>query len=250
MSSAPWPILIHHLLMSGKVIGVMDAAKLTLAGCRPGNYALCARPHLTMPMQIRGNTGDYHAFYTVFVRRDYAFPVHDEAPRFIVDAGANVGCSALYFAGRFPGAEIIAIEPDPANFALLEKNTAGHPRISLRQAALWPRNDARLRISGDNSLSMHCEESSEPAQGALPALTVDDILAMAEHDEIDILKLDIEGAEEALFASNTDWLRRVRRLWIEIHDGCWKTVFDALHGYEYAVTVLGENLEINLRPPR
>lgn len=61
----------------------------------------------------------------------YATRLH-QSPRVIVDAGANIGLTAVYFANQFPAARILALEPESSNYALLCKNTAAYP-----QAALW-----------------------------------------------------------------------------------------------------------------
>ena len=59
------------------------------------------------------------------------------APRVVVDAGANIGLSTVFFANKFPQAKIVAIEPEPSNFAMLRDNVAPYPNVTPVQAALW-----------------------------------------------------------------------------------------------------------------
>ena len=64
----------------------------------------------------------------------------EKPPRTLVDAGANIGLASLYFANRFPSANIIAIEPEQSNFDLLRKNVAPYETITPIRAALWHEN--------------------------------------------------------------------------------------------------------------
>ena len=80
------------------------------------------------PVVIRKGTTDIEVFKAIFVRRNYRFPV-DIKPKLIIDGGAYVGYSSLYFSLKYPQAIIIAVEPDNSNFEMLEKNTINFPNI-------------------------------------------------------------------------------------------------------------------------
>src|SRR5690606_16005456 len=54
----------------------------------------------------------------------------------IIDAGANIGASTLYFANEFPAARVIGIEPEPGNFKLAGENCGGTANIEMLQAGL------------------------------------------------------------------------------------------------------------------
>jgi FkbM family methyltransferase len=74
-------------------------------------------------------------------------------PPVIIDAGANVGLCAVFYANRFPDARIIAIEPEPSNYEMLKKNTAPYPNITTVHAALWKENGPlRLFDTGEGTL--------------------------------------------------------------------------------------------------
>ena len=90
-------------------------------------------------VRLRPCTGDIFIFYEVLAFHAYALPEDLLAPaqvRTIVDCGANIGMTALYMAGRYPNARIIAVEADPQNFAILSHNTAGIDRILPVHGAL------------------------------------------------------------------------------------------------------------------
>jgi FkbM family methyltransferase len=187
----------------------------------------------------------------VLFRGDYAFPfplLEDhrpgERPPLIVDAGANVGSATRYFLQRFPAATVVAIEPDPGNFALLEANCSAHPRAVLINRALWPES---TRLALDHSLAAECAvrthlptspssptSSSTCSPATCHTLTMQELIA--SHGPVDLLKLDIEGAEAQLFAPGRDlsWLEQVASIVIELHDryepGCsrhfWAAVGD------------------------
>lgn len=143
-------------------------------------------------------------FEQIFVDDDYALPI-DLQPRYIIDGGANVGYASIYFTNRYPDASIIAVEPDPSNFKVLCENVKEYPHVHPLKAAIWNQR-GRLRV--DASLgSWACTVSQVRPEEALDmnqpsyadALTLDDILLSSGPNKIDILKLDIEGAELEVF---------------------------------------------------
>ena len=60
---------------------------------------------------------------SIFVLREFALPVKVE-PKLIIDAGAYTGLSTLYYATKYPGAKIIAVEAESSNFEVLERHTS------------------------------------------------------------------------------------------------------------------------------
>src|SRR5262245_14031180 len=77
-------------------------------------------PGIGGKLSIRPRTSDRYVFEQIFLDEDYALSA-DLNPRFIVDGGANVGYASIYFAHRYPDAEIVAIEPDAENFQILSE---------------------------------------------------------------------------------------------------------------------------------
>ena len=165
----------------------------------------------------------------------------------VVDAGANVGLAAVWFAHKYPGARIVALEPDPENAALLRLNTSRHPEVEVLEAALW-REDTTLDLldPGGGSWSMQVRESDEApaALGRVEALSMPTVLERFGIERVGLLKVDIEGAELELFDDASAWIDRVDAIAVELHDrfrpGCSRRFFDATTAFPVSVQ-RGEN---------
>jgi FkbM family methyltransferase len=152
----------------------------------------------------------------VFVRHEYALP-GVVAPKLIVDAGSNVGFSVLYFRSRFPAARIVAVEPDPAAFARLRENTEGLGDVELVNAAMSDRDGDAILYAGSESWAMSLIPGADRTrQEAVRAITLDSLVDELSLGCIDVLKLDIEGAEIPVLTSTTV-LDRVRVIVFEYH---------------------------------
>lgn len=201
-------------------------------------------PQVGTPVYLRPKTTDVHAFWQVFIGGDYDFPVNGQ-PDFIVDAGAHVGFATLYLQHRFPQATIVAIEPEESNARMLAANTRDYSRVRLHRAALW-NNHQKLRIEnpGADSWSFRIQDSDSSA-GNVAAITIPDILA--DTASIDILKLDIEGAEKELFSGDVGWLDKIGMVILEFHEhyapGSTAMINDRLKEYGFTkVLEKGENV--------
>ncbi len=201
------------------------------------------------PVAIRPGTADQSVFDEVFLAREY--DIDAAAPTVIVDAGAHIGLATVFFAERFQGAAVIAIEPEPTNFEVLRKNVSAYPRVRPIRAGLWSRS-TWLRIENPDAAtwSFRVIESDQPTD--LPAVSVADVMQLHGLDHIDILKMDIEGAEQEVLSHSTDWLSRVGNLMIELHDryrpGCTAALESALSGYDYERSQRGNTVVLrNIR---
>ena len=167
---------------------------------------------------IRRGTSDTAVFRQVFVERHYELPfgrsLHGNGPALIVDTGANVGFSTLFFSQRFPFARIIAIEPDPGNFAALEQNVAGIATVTTMRAALWWRREPLA--SHDPGIGEWGYQVRPGTDSAIPVVTLEELTAAEQR--VDLLKLDIEGAELELFSHASGWIDRVDAIAVELHE--------------------------------
>lgn len=170
---------------------------------------------------LRPRNSDFDVLLQTFVSGGCDVREKVASPRRIIDGGANIGLTAIQFAAHFPGAEIIAIEPEPANYALLVRNTAAFPNIRPLHAAIWPR-PALLSVapaehdSRSWSFQTHEKAAGELVQGACQAVPIDELVSLSS--PADLVKLDIEGAEWPLL-EETDlaWLRCAGLLVVELH---------------------------------
>lgn len=202
---------------------------------RSGNFTVIV-PGIREPIHIRPRTSDLATFSQIFTSNEYDLPL-DIRASLIIDGGANVGYTTVYFANRFPGARIIAIEPEPSNVAMLRRNTAAYPNVVVLDAAIWKRGGT---VSIENPADEKWAFRVLEANGGSPkvkAVTIREVLKAAGGGMIDILKLDIEGAEREVFSDCDDWLSGVRVLMVELHDhlklGCSSTVYAATAKYQF-----------------
>ncbi|HEX2891080.1 FkbM family methyltransferase [Vineibacter terrae] len=137
----------------------------------------------------------------------------------IIDAGANIGVSAVFFALTFPTAVVVAIEPEAANFTLLERNTQGLG-VHCRRAALSAEaGHATVHDGGEGPWSFRTEKAAQPG-GGVPCLTINDLFAAHAGPDVFpfLVKIDIEGGEEDVFGRNTQWVAQTPVIITELHD--------------------------------
>jgi FkbM family methyltransferase len=184
------------------------------------------------PVHIRVGTSDIYEFNHLLGRQQVPM-VLPYQPEIIVDAGANVGYSALRFQQEFPGAKIIALEPDSRNFSQLQKNCGRYPNIIAEHAALWSHR-ATLHII-DPDVPACAFQVTEDPNGDISAKSIGDVMAEHALPRIDLLKIDIEGSEIEVFADVESWRPKVGMILVELHDrmrpGCTDAVHNALSGW-------------------
>lgn len=174
---------------------------------------------LGYPIYLRTRTSDLSVYREILIRGEYdaALPF---SPRTIVDAGANIGMASIFFTRKYPEAKVIAIEAEASNFAALIKNVKNYSNVIPIQAALWDR-DGEISVSeADPSTGAFGKWGFVTHEGCgipVRAITMRTLKAETGIDMIDVLKVDIEGAEKEVFAS-CDWIQSVNCLMIELHD--------------------------------
>jgi FkbM family methyltransferase len=162
------------------------------------------------------NTDKLHA--GADIRRRYqAIVARGEVP-LILDLGANMGASPLWFNVMWPAARIVAVEPEAANFAVLCTNVAGCTAIVPVHAAAAS-CDGLARIQDDSVASWSFRTEIVPG-GDIVARAVPSLIADAGPARPFICKIDIEGAEGELFSGDVSWVDAFELIIIETHD--WK----------------------------
>jgi FkbM family methyltransferase len=186
-------------------------------------------PQTTHTVYARPETSDLASFEGVFGDA-WAVDLPTE-PRLVFDLGANVGYTSVYFALRWPGARVVAVEPVPSNVALLRRNVSAFPQIDVVEGGAWPR-PGRLAVedAGKGYWGMRVREARD--SGRVRAVTIPELMERAGADWIDFVKIDIEGSELELFSDETEWLGAVGALMLELHDryrpGCRDAVERAI----------------------
>ena len=207
--------------------------------------------NMKVPLAFRPNTSDKWLLNKIFGEQEYNFKINNFAPRLILDCGANVGYSVAYFASKYPQAKIIAVEPESLNFKLLTYNTHFFDNVTCINSAIWY-NEGYIKILPDmpgNTLAFMTEETTANDPEALKTITISKLLNDSGFNEVDLLKIDIEGAEHEVFDDSgkpDEWLSKVKVMVIELHDrmkvGCSHVFFKAVSRHNFYMDIIGENL--------
>ena len=135
----------------------------------------------------------------------------------VVDVGSHIGTAILYFHERYPSARIHGFEPDPRSFATLRSNVEALPGVTIDPRAVTGSTGSATFFSSENSLASSLVADAG-ARRPLPVRTVslDDLMDELGLDGIDLLKLDVEGAEYDVLSSTTR-LGSIRAIAGEVH---------------------------------
>ena len=166
----------------------------------------------------------------------------------IIDGGANVGYSSIFFSSTYPTAKIVAVEADPQTYAMLEANVSHHPNVSPRLAALWSHDrGVDLHFGSHHSWSNFVSErQSSPDNEFTPSVCLDQLVGTNERALL--IKLDIEGSERDACTTSREILRSSPVIIIEPHDfmlpgnACLAPLLSALVGQDRDILISGENL--------
>ena len=162
----------------------------------------------------RLNRGDIQSIREVLMDEVYRLPFPSQQPDVLVDLGANIGLTSLFYHRTLQARSIIAVEPDPSNAQLVRENLSGLPAVVF-QAAVGPHDGtARFSINRESNLG---SLSSNSSGIEVPVMSMDSVLERVPEGVKIIFKLDIEGGEEELLQTNTKWLSRVDGFIVEFH---------------------------------
>jgi FkbM family methyltransferase len=217
---------------------------LTRVACLKFAMLLSRQAHKSMRLPVKTPTGfrsffvrwnshaDLGVYYQVFVNKDYNLArfalgkrileandslVGEGKQPLIVDAGANIGASAVWFAVSFPKSKIVVIEPAPGNCDLLKRNCNG---IDYELFAGGISSDDGTMYLVDPGCGDWAFRVVEKGSIEVPVFSASKIIDSQISKSISpfICKIDIEGGENHLFRKNTDWIDRFPLLIVELHD--------------------------------
>ncbi len=210
--------MLLHPMASRRV----SAASVTVRGRR-------------LRLRFRRNQSDLYILRENFLHQiyDLDYERHAGEVRTVVDLGANIGLSALWLQARLPAARIVCVEPVAENVELLRRNASAnglgwaieHAAIAERSGTVtvypnewWSSSSTTRSVSEARTGSRtRLEHVLRLPAATVPSWSVPDLMARHGLDRIDVLKVDVEGAEAALFAGDTPWLDAVRLVVMEIH---------------------------------
>jgi FkbM family methyltransferase len=203
-----------HARAAGNVaqaLGYLAGRKLALDGERAITLGHNGAAHRF----VLSARSDMSVLEEIFLDHEYALDI--PSPDVILDLGANFGAATIYFAQKWPEARIIAVEPTPATFARLKENTAGYPQVICLNCAVGGHDGmAEFIVSKDHigSSLFRDDTGGERVQVALRSLP--SLMHQFGVAHADLVKFDVEGAEEDLFA-DPGALARVSTLIGEVH---------------------------------
>lgn len=222
-------------------------------------------PGIIHPVFLRDCVGDHATFWQCLVMNQYEmrhFPQFERvkikyqakngtspAP-LIIDCGGNIGLSCIWFANAFPTARIFVIEPEDQNFLILKENIKKYKNITPLKGGIWD-SHGFLKITNPDAgpasfrLEFLCEETDGDN---LRCYTINEICEIANEAHPFIVKLDIEGAQKRLFASNTSWVNKTDIITLELDDwllpwqGTSRAFFKCLSQFDFEYLLGGESI--------
>jgi FkbM family methyltransferase len=170
---------------------------------------------------LRTNTPDPELAISSLFEKEYDH-IRCTNPQFIIDAGANIGTSAIFFAKKYPNARILAVEPEESNFDLLVKNTSTYKNIVPIKGAIWDVAEKRTilrRVTGHCGYTIsNTYNRTESTRQEIDCVTIKTLMEQYGIKRIDLLKMDIEGSEKNVLENSADWIDKVGIMTVELHD--------------------------------
>lgn len=152
----------------------------------------------------------------IFKTQIYKFETQSELP-YVIDGGANIGLATIYFKSLFPDAEIVAFEPDPYIFEILENNIKNNifDNIILINKGLW-KEDTNLKFKTEGADAGSLNPFNKYNEKEIQTVSVTSLRPYLQKT-VHFLKLDIEGAETVVLKDINKELNNVERIFVEYH---------------------------------
>ncbi len=226
------------LLKIWRVFGVMERVSQPLAS---------VPVRVGPPLFFRYNTHDYYGIGQILAGSEYDVLGADASPRVIVDCGANIGATARFFLQKYPECRVVCIEAGESNAEVCRRNVEAYGRrAQVLVGAVWGQ-EAQVKIehAPDQGVAGSMMQVRPVRPGEKPdmqAMRIDGILDRAGFSRADVVKIDIEGAEADVFASQPElFLDRTDTVIIELHGPVCEQLFNvALAGYTHKREEIGE----------
>jgi FkbM family methyltransferase len=165
-------------------------------------------------------------FEEIFIYQVYFFETTNTSPT-VIDCGSNIGLSVLYFKKVYPGCQVLAFEPDGETFSLLQKNIKCNAltHITLHNVALSDCHEDGIlykKQAQPGSLNMSLFATGE---SDIPEKISERKLSDYIQAEVDLIKIDVEGAEISIIEDleNNNKIKLANRIIIEYHPELNKT---------------------------
>jgi FkbM family methyltransferase len=181
----------------------------------------CKHRYVKGAIKLNSNSFTYadwpsfvHQYHDIFIRSVYALP-RPESIESVLDCGVNVGTSMVYFLSRFPNARVWGWEADASLYAIAESNLVPYPSSNwfLENKAVWKSDEGvNFFLDGADAGSLFPISGEHVRIASMRLLD-----KISEFDQIDLLKLDIEGAEYSVLQDIQSELHKIQYLFVEVH---------------------------------
>lgn len=196
----------------------------------------CIHPKgFNSPVYIRRSTHDIDNFVQIFLSDEYGFVTHN--PSTILDLGGYVGFASAYLAHKYPNSSILLVEPDPDNYTISRLNCRQFPNVECLNVGVWSKScylTVADRSRGDSGIMFREIADNESVESKVKAMSIGDLMEYKGFDVLDMLKMDIEGAERQIFSDPKckNWIRKSNLISCELHDsmvsGCSSAYHEAM----------------------
>jgi FkbM family methyltransferase len=150
--------------------------------------------------------------------KTYPFLPFVDDVQVVFDVGANCGATSVHLARHYPNAAVHSFEPGSTARAYLERNTARFPKVRVHPIGLYSADQETPLYLGDGDIGMASIEQRGVNLGESELVRLRAGGAWAEEhgiDRIDVLKVDVEGAEVEVISSLAPLLPTVKVLYLE-----------------------------------
>ncbi|OFY85149.1 MAG: hypothetical protein A3F72_05055 [Bacteroidetes bacterium RIFCSPLOWO2_12_FULL_35_15] len=212
----------YHLLQEMKSKGIVINKKR--------DFVEFTDPGTNFLISLEQNSSDSMVYQQIFLHEEYhavldVIAKHNLSIKTMIDAGANVGFTILYFKNQFKDLNIIGLEPSPSTFKKLTRNITNNnlTNVILHKKGLWSKT---TRLKAERSFrdgedwSFRIVEANDNEIADIETFSIQDLIEIHQLKQIDFLKIDVEGAEKNIFENLNflNWLPKICLLAIEIHD--------------------------------
>lgn len=213
-------------------------------------------PGFRFPVYHRPGTSDVLVLRQVLGQHEYACVGSESNVRTILDLGGNIGAAAYFLLQRYPKVRLVFVEPDTGNMAVARRTLAPfRHRVAFVPSGIW---DASVPLTIDRSGYRDGGEwayrvrPTRPGEVAdLVGVTIDDLLMQRGWAKVDLVKMDIEGAEAVVFRGTTAamWLPNVGTLAVELHGpDCEAALTSAYETIPHTRSLQRETTVVRLKP--
>lgn len=228
-------------------------------------------PGYDRPIWLRDTVSDHSIFWQCIVTKQYDinnFPqvqklnkaydrlLNEGKTPVIIDAGGNIGLASVWFHRQYPQSAIIPVEPEENNFELLKKNVEGMGDQVTPVLGGVTNERVEMRIVNTNAGSSAFElekfnggsTGRADAANGIQGYSIENLISEVKDPALFIVKIDIEGGQNDLFSTNTEWVSKADLIILELDDWQfpWRATstnfFRSLSQHRFDYLISGESI--------